>query len=192
MTRHGWLERVAAEEKKILAEEGIFHVAGRYFPTEHLASVERRWTAEVRASKAIARDALRRQGCTWCGHIITDEQASVSFTDAEVHTEPCSREFAAFTGESPRPSHRTVLACDMSDPVATQSMTQTLFDLNPTCSHCGNQVDRVGHATALFVNRAGEWRLFHQVPVGLCAVNAVAEENEILAGNAVVVRKAVA
>src|SRR5687768_8058476 len=97
MTRETWLERVRDEENKILREEGMAHVGGRYFADEHSANLARRWEAEVRASRALARDAMRRHGCSWCGKPITDDQESVSAAGAEIHRVPCSDEFAAFT-----------------------------------------------------------------------------------------------
>jgi hypothetical protein len=59
MTRETWLERVRDEENKILREEGAAHVGGRYFADEHSANLQRRWEAEVRASRALARDMQR-------------------------------------------------------------------------------------------------------------------------------------
>lgn len=97
MTRESWLVRVREEERRILQEEGGAHVRGRYFADEHSANLERRWEAEVRASKAIARDALRRQGCNWCGKPITEDQESVSAAGAEIHRVACSEQFATFT-----------------------------------------------------------------------------------------------
>lgn len=103
MTREGWLARVRQEESKIILEEGASHVGGRYFANEHSANLQRRWEAEVRASRAIARDALRRNGCNWCGRSITDDQESVSAAGAEIHAGRCNDEFAAFTGEPVSP-----------------------------------------------------------------------------------------
>jgi hypothetical protein len=100
MSRESWLERVRDEERKIIAAEGLSHVAGRYFADEHSANLERRWAAEVRASRSIARDALRAHGCSWCGRQITPDQESVAAAGAQIHATPCAHQFAEFTGEA--------------------------------------------------------------------------------------------
>ncbi len=100
MSREGWLARVREEEQKIIAAEGHLTVKGRYYAREADAALQRRWEAEVRASRSIARDILRSRGCSWCSQPITDEQESVSAAGAEIHLTPCSAEFAEFTGEA--------------------------------------------------------------------------------------------
>jgi hypothetical protein len=102
MTREGWLERVREEEQKIVAAEGCLTVKGRYYAREADAALQRRWESEVRASRAIARDIQRRRGCNWCGQPIRADQETVSAAGAEIHRVPCSVQFAAFTGETPR------------------------------------------------------------------------------------------
>jgi hypothetical protein len=102
MTREGWLERVREEGEKIIAAEGHLTVKGRYYAHEADAVLQRRWEAEVRASRAIARDIRRGRGCNWCGQPIRADQETVSAAGAEIHRVPCSVQFAAFTGETPR------------------------------------------------------------------------------------------
>lgn len=58
MTREGWLARVRQEKLRIILREGAAHVGGRYFADEHSANLQRRWEAEVRASRALARGNL--------------------------------------------------------------------------------------------------------------------------------------
>lgn len=108
MTREGWLARVRQEELRIILREGASHVGGKYFANEHSANLQRRWEAEVRASRALARDIMRGRGCSWCGKPITAEQESVSAAGAEIHRVPCADEFAAFTEPSPPAEHRSV------------------------------------------------------------------------------------
>ena len=100
MTREGWLARVREEEQKIIATEGHLTVKGRYYSREADAALQRRWEAEVRASRAIAREILRGRGCSWCSKPITADQESVSAAGAEIHATPCGDEFAQFVGET--------------------------------------------------------------------------------------------
>jgi hypothetical protein len=99
-TREGWLERVKEEEAKIVVAEGWFTVNNRYFAREEDAALQRRWHAEVLASRAIARDVLRRHGCSWCGKPISADQESVAAAGAQIHATPCAEQFAEFTGEA--------------------------------------------------------------------------------------------
>jgi hypothetical protein len=99
MTREGWLARVREEEQAIIATEGRWTVNGRYYSHEANAALQRRWEAEVRASRAIARDVLRQQGCAWCGKPFTESQPSVRAAGAEIHAVPSNGEFAEFTSD---------------------------------------------------------------------------------------------
>ncbi len=91
---------VAAEMAVLLADEGPFHVAGRYIADGGLAGRVRRQEAERRV-EAAARAAhvearwLAAHGCPWCGRPVRPGTPYEVIGGEPLHARPCVIEFDA-------------------------------------------------------------------------------------------------
>src|SRR5438045_2780060 len=82
---------VLDEEKKIIVEEGWFHVAGTYYPNAANADKMRRLEAERRATE---RERQEKLVCAWCFEKIGGHVAVIIAMRA-VHP-TCAKEFEAW------------------------------------------------------------------------------------------------
>lgn len=75
-------------EAAIVAAEGLWHVAGRYYADARNAAQWRRWEAESRVREEVR--ASRR--CVWCARPIADSETFVEIGSRNFH-ESCASEF---------------------------------------------------------------------------------------------------
>jgi hypothetical protein len=68
------------------------------------------------------------------------------------------------------------------DRQTARAVALALFAADPTCTNCKRPVEKLDHATVLFFNAEGKWKLLHS---WRCTLDAIMRENQRLAQPAI-------